>query len=117
MVYTEEFRQNALKMVESIGVKKTSKELHVGEQTLYSWKKRAREQNASSFSFPQENGKSEVKTEDPHKADFDLKQELDELKKLNQSCQQTIEFLVEENTLLRQQCENYLIAIRLITQK
>ena len=117
MVYTEEFRQNALKMVESIGVKKTSKDLHVGEQTLYSWKKKARERNGSSVSSLQGNENSEVKTEDPRKADFDLKQELDELKNLNQSCQQTIEFLVEENAILRQQCENYIMAFRLITQR
>ena len=44
-------------------------------------------------------------------------QELEEERKVNKFCQQTIEYLVEENRILRQQCDNYLTAIRLTTQK
>ena len=114
MFYSDEFRAKALEMAEKIGVKKTSKELHVGAQTLYNWQKNARFHEAQPVSADN--------TEKPQASDlpelgFDINQELDEQRKLNQSCQQTIRFLVEENAALRQQCENYLKAITLISQR
>ena len=112
MKYTDDFREKALKLAEEIGVKKASKELHVGEQTLYSWRKKAKPEsiNADPVIGTKENNiEGELR--------LDLKQELEEQKKLNQSCQQTIKYLVEENTALRQQCENYLMAITLISQR
>lgn len=114
MFYSDEFRAKALEMAEKIGVKKTSKELHVGAQTIYNWQKNARFHEMQP-----------VSSEDPEKVPipnlpemgFDINQELDEQRKLNQSCQQTIRYLVEENAALRQQCENYLKAITLISQR
>ena len=113
MIYSEDFREKALEMVEKIGVRKASKELHVREQTLYSWKKKANKTDAIS-------PVSKEETDTNYNTigiKLDLKEELENQRRVNQSCQQTIEYLVEENTSLRQQCENYLMAIRLISQR
>ena len=37
--YSDEIRERALKMLDEIGPGKTSKEMHIGEQTLYRWRK------------------------------------------------------------------------------
>lgn len=117
MIYTAEFRDNALKMIDDIGVKKTSKELHVGVQTLYKWRRmsqdtKERQENMVATIITDEN----MSTQNESVLHLDLKRELEEQKRLNQICQQTIEYLVEENTSLRQQCENYLQAISLISR-
>ena len=114
MFYSDEFRAQALEMAEKIGVKKTSKELHVGAQTLYNWQKNARFHEAQPVSA---DNSEKPQASDLPELGFDMNQELDEQRKLNQSCQQTIRFLVEENAALRQQCENYLKAITLISQR
>ena len=114
MFYSDEFRAQALEMAEKIGVKKTSKELHVGAQTLYNWQKHARSHEVQPVAADNSE-KSQISN--LSELGFDINQELDEQRKLNQSCQQTIRFLVEENAALRQQCENYLKAITLISQR
>ena len=114
MFYSDEFRAKALEMAEKIGVKKTSKELHVGAQTLYKWQKNARFHETQPVSA--DNSETSQASDLPGLG-FDINHELIEQRKLNQSCQQTIKYLVEENTLLRQKCENYLMAIRLISQR
>ena len=114
MFYSDEFRAQALEMAEKIGVKKTSKELHVGVQTLYNWQKHARSHEVQPVAT---DNSEKPQVSNLPELGFDMNQELDEQRKLNQSCQQTIRFLVEENAALRQQCENYLKAITLISQR
>ncbi len=119
MVYTEEFRKQALELVEQIGVPKASKQLHVGEMTLRTWRKKAgmvSEQKSKNMDFlPMSN---ETQTEaKPMTLQLDFQRELEEQIRLNRSCQQTIEYLVDENTALRRQCDQYLKAIALISQK
>ena len=36
--YSDEIRERALKMMEEIGPGKTSREMHIGKQTLYHWR-------------------------------------------------------------------------------
>ena len=143
MNYTKEFRENALKMAERVGVTKTSKELHVGKQTLYIWRKKANEAKGSQgkqesqviqkykakqeYQEKQTNQENQIITPSSPEANqakttnqplqLDLKRELEEQRTLNKTCRQTIEYLVDENTSLRRQCENLLKAISLISQR
>ncbi len=113
MFYSEDVKSKALEMIEKNGVTRTSKELHIAEQTLYRWRKDAREADSKAQSAEVEKIQPET---NPQNSYFDPKTEIEELQKLNQSCQQTIQYLVEENTALRQQCEQYLAAISLIAK-
>lgn len=118
MIYTDEFKGNALKMAEKLGIRRASKELHVGAQTLYSWRKKEMRSGNSVEVRLEPEGTSENNIEEQKQKQMqNLQKELQEQRKLNKTCQQTIEYLVEENTALRQQCESYLKAISLIVQR
>ena len=52
--YSDETRERALKMLDEIGPGKTSKEMHIGEQTLYRWRKEQPIKPSSSESIPSE---------------------------------------------------------------
>ena len=117
MIYSEEFRKQALDLVEQIGVPKASKQLNVGEMTLRTWRKKAHavlEQVNTGTPPASEGMQTETKSMTLH---LDIQRELEEQIRLNRSCQQTIEYLVDENAALRRQCEQYLQAISLISQR
>ena len=115
MVYSREFRENALKVIEEIGVKKAVKELNVSEATLYAWRKQAREAALSGAELNCADHAEERDEENmPGSSNPDLKREVEDLRKLNQSCRNTIAMMAEETAALRRQCEDYLRAIVLI---
>ena len=129
--YSDEIRERALKMLDEIGPGKTSKEMHIGEQTLYRWRKEQAIRSSSSESIPPEqpevadNPVSEIKVlpdqeNDPSikipEIEAKLKQELEDMRHLNQIVEETIDYLIIENRQLRERCERYLKALSLMAQ-
>ena len=122
MHYTEEFKQRAFQLANEIGVRKASRQLGIGSQTIYKWRQ-AKADKAKNIpaefdsSTPLEEKGEPAEQNVPPALTFDLKRELDEQKALNEAIQQTLAYLIEENTALRQQCERYLQAISMISQR
>lgn len=121
MHYSEDFKKQALQLAEEIGVQEASQQLGIGSSTLYKWHRisAGSEQAVPAVfvsSVPQTEKEPAEQTVPPELT-IDVNKELEEQKALNQAIQQTVEYLIEENTALRQQCERYLHAITLISQR
>ena len=126
--YAPEVRAAALDMIRSVGISRTCHEMHITKQTLLRWRKqnlkKAPGENTQAEESPAETLpatsqlESMPKTENLSVTPIDdkLRQELNDMQHLNQVSEATIEYLVNENRLLRQRCEKYLHALSLITQ-
>ena len=130
--YSDEFKEKALKRTAEIGVVKTSKELHVGDQTLYRWKKAQRAITNAASQIPDtqspDNSNILINTEEVSEyekkqsttisgIEEELKQELNDLRQINQIAQQTIDCLVKKNHQLQECCKKYLETICLMSQQ
>ena len=129
--YSDEIRERALKMLDEIGPGKASKEMQIGKQTLYRWRKEQSIKSSSSKNKPPEqqdiadNPVSETKVLPDQVNDSSmkipeieakLKQELEDMRHLNQIVEETIDYLIIENRQLRERCERYLKAISLMAK-
>ena len=129
--YTPEVREKALEMIKTLGINRTSNEMHIARQTLVRWKKQSMRSTASPSSLSSEDalGKTAAAAHEDHAGlqsnkdsqptaliDEKLILELNDMQRLNQVSEATIEHLVNENRLLRQRCEKYLHALSLISQ-
>ena len=128
--YSDEIRERALKMMEEIGPGKTSREMHIGKQTLYHWRKEQSSLPSSNGNIPlqqdtADNPPSQTKAlpeqgYDPAlkipEIEAKLKQELEDTRHLNQIIEETVDYLIIENRQLRERCERYLKALSLIAQ-
>ena len=126
--YAPEVRAAALDMIRSVGISRTCHEMHITKQTLLRWRKQHRKETLGEE--PHAEGspveklhaasrpESMPKTESLSVAAIDdkLRQELNDMQHLNQVSEATIEYLVNENRLLRQRCEKYLHALSLVSQ-
>ncbi len=115
MSYTNNFKQEALELVKTIGITKASEQLHVNKVTLRNWRKKAEKQPSIAEEPCTPNTAEESPTDQAHNLIKKLQEEIQEQQKINQACQETINHLANENAALRRQCENYLKAISLIS--
>ncbi len=115
IVYSNDMKRKALELAREKGVAEASRELNIAEQTIYRW--RSRETLGKESGKPDDEDEKQNEEDSTRKLCIDTDREIAELRKQNQDCQKTIAYLVEENTALRQQCEKYLMAISLISQR
>lgn len=105
--------------------------MQIGKQTLYRWRKEQSIKSSSSKNKPPEqqdiadNPVSETKVLPDQVNDSSmkipeieakLKQELEDMRHLNQIVEETIDYLIIENRQLRERCERYLKAVSLMAQ-
>ena len=106
--YSKEQRDIALERAAEIGFEKASIEVGIPETTLRRWN---REKNNSVKPADAQNTDPVI-----HGIEESLRQDLSDAKQLNRVTQETIDYLVEENRMLRQRCERYLKALALIVE-
>lgn len=118
MGYTEDFKENALRITDRIGVIGASRETGVNAATLRKWRRKAKEKRAETegktVNAAGPENPDEMPVDPLEGLSREIRSELEEMRKLNDACRQTIAMLAEENVTLRKQCEDYLRAIALI---
>ncbi len=106
--YSTEQRDHALERAAEIGFEKTSIEVGIPESTLRRW---GQEKNNRAKQADAQNADPVI-----HGIEKSLMQDLSDAKQLNRITQETIDYLIEENRMLRQRCERYLKALALIVE-
>ena len=124
--YPEDFREQAIRMMEEIGPGKTSAKLHIPNQTLYRWKKEklampTEESITVAEKVSTDNGASGSVSKNAGQISLPgieakLKEELNDMRHVNKVAEETIDYLIAENRQLRQRCERYLKALSLLSQ-
>ena len=124
--YPEDFREQAIRMMEEIGPRKTSAKLHIPNQTLYRWKKEklampTEESITAAGKVSTDNGTSGSVSKNAGQISLPgietkLKEELNDMRHVNKVAEETIDYLIAENRQLRQRCERYLKALSLLSQ-
>ena len=106
--YSKEQRDLALERAAEIGFEKASIEVGIPETTLRRWN---REKNNSVKPADAQNTDPVI-----HGIEESLRQDLTDAKQLNRITQETLDYLIEENRMLRHRCERYLKALALIVE-
>lgn len=127
--YSDDIKEKALKMMTEIGPTKTCKEMHIGNQTLYRWKKKQRsmmslvEQPQAEPTATDKNRVQEIESSPSSKCLLTANQSEIKAEKVSNDLQhadptinETINYLIIENQRLRERCKRYLKALSLITR-
>lgn len=124
--YSDDIRIVALKKMQEASLSQTAREMNISKQTLCHWKRAAAEANQQpevvveddkmthkdeSEALPTTQGKNSLSWTNEK-----MHAELEAMRRLNETADATIDYLIEENRQLRQRCERYLSALSLLVQ-
>ena len=124
--YSDDIRLMAVKRMKETSMSQTAKEMNISKQTLRRWKQISLAPNQQSEPFSKDDDMTDkeeleslpVTHEQPDTSGMDEKMfaELGKVRRLKQASDATIDYLMAENSRLRQQCEKYLRVISLLVQ-
>ncbi len=121
--YPDDIRAKALQRIIEIGVIRTAREMGIGRETLYKWKRDQRADDHFSETTVAEDHNSHAEQvissqENVRLPNIEKKlcSELEDMKRLDHMTAETIDYLIAENRELRQRCERYLKALSLLAQ-